>query len=268
VKSKFLKPFAPIPPYNNLSKVMYMKFDERDLSTWSQATSIAGVANVTGPIVPRRVLIASMFKQASGSVVWQDDSVVQNFNLWVADRLSSGQNVVCYSGATGVLNAAVPTPWLYGGGATSVLGARTKLDINFAMWPRKSLALGELYVYVSTTAGAPGTNLLFNQYSTGLPLVMPTTMYTPIAIQNSQIFGLGGDFTDPFASCGEVVSLQPVASVLTESTAQVAAIGTDAAAASSQLAIVASSGGLAHVIAPGNDAQSSGTAAATMSGMP
>jgi len=152
-------------------------------------------------------MTASIVPQMQGTRVYVDDTFMANFNIWcqyvIFNNGGAAGVVNAYAGNTGAVIATIPTPFLYGGGDAQVDGQATQVVPSYSLWPRKTDQAFIVYGSTTNTAGWTRTgSQLLNDYATQMPLALPTQLYTPVAVQPTQVFGLGGMFSDPFDVVG------------------------------------------------------------------
>jgi len=248
------------------------------VQVWQNNPILASVnAGVYGPLVPLDIMTASIVPQMQGTRVYVDDTFMANFNIWCQYVLfANGANngvVNAYVGNTGAVIASIPTPFLYGGGDATITGQATQTVPAYGLWPRKTDQAFIVYGSVTNTANWTRTGpQLLNDYATQMPLAIPTQIYTPIAVQPTQVFGLGGMFSDPFdvvGNFGEGVPEVESAALLTNNeTAAEANTGGGAVVELNQL-IHAQTGGAAAAVGVGGDVTMSASAPApTAEGVP
>jgi len=271
VTRRFCKVLAPLPPYAVLTRNTYLRFKDNKIQTWENNPIVKSVnAGVYGPLVPLQILTASVVPQMAGTRCYVDDTFMANFNIWaqyvIWNNGSTPGIINAYDGASGAVIVSVPTPILQGGGNAQIGGVAAQVVNAFSLWPRKTATSFIVYGSTTTTPGWTRTgSQLLNDYSVQIPLALPTQIYTPIAVQPTQVFGLGGMFSDPFDMVGKfgegVPDIENAALETNKEEAAVASVGTEAVTGLNQLLNV-ETGGAAAAVGVGGDMSVSATAPA------
>jgi len=269
---------SPVPPYTPTAKFTLMRFSQDALQAWTLSTP-TGVVNpgLYSPLMPKDLIVATSSPALLNSGVWWDDVTVTNLQLWAKTVLYNGGNplpagraqpIVAYLGDTGAPLAGFAGMTLFGGGVTIIENAQTAVDEANALWPRR---VGTSYVvYATPSAGltVPTYTQQIVAYTQSQPILMPTVVYTPTAVQPTQIFGLGAQFEDSLNFVTTVPAITSAPNLQPTPAIGMPQTGAPPAAKGTQMDAV-QSGAQAEAAGAGNDSSTStASAQPTASGIP